>query len=113
MRFALAIACILLAMPPAALAAINDVKALAAWERGGGREFNSTDEEIAAVKVPVLGVMGSLDNVASMQTRQKLLPSMQLVIVDGATHVGDRGVVRRPEFVAAIRQFIDAHPGAR
>ena len=97
----------------AALAAINDVKALAAWERGGGREFNSTDEEIAAVKVPVLGVMGSLDNVASMQTLQKLLPSMQLVIVDGATHVGDRGVVRRPEFVAAIRQFIDAHPGAR
>jgi len=48
-----------------------------------------------------------------MQTLQKLLPSMQLVIVDGATHVGTRGVVRRPEFVAAIRNFIDAHATAR
>ena len=30
------------------------------------------------------------------------------VTVDGATHWGDRGILTRPEFVAALRQFIAA-----
>ena len=93
----------------AALAAVNDVKALAAYQRGGSRELNSTDAEVAAIKVPVLAVMGSVDNVPSVQQLQKLLPSLKLVIIDGATHAGDRTAIRRPEFVAAIREFIAAH----
>lgn len=96
----------------AALAAQNDVKALAAFQRGGSREQNSTDAEVAAIKVPVLGVIGRLDAVRSMTQLQTLLPSMKLVIVEGATHVGDRSVVRRPEFVSAIREFIAAHAAA-
>ena len=94
----------------AALAAVNDVKALAAYQRGGSRALNSTDAEVAAIKVPVLGIMGSLDNVASMRRLQMLLPSLEIVVIDGATHWGDRGATRRPEFVAAIRAFIAAHP---
>lgn len=94
----------------AALAATNDVKALAAYYRGGTREFNATDEEMAAVKVPVLGVIGSLDNVKSMNDLHALLPTLKVVVIDGATHVGDRAATRRPEFVDAIRQFIAAHP---
>jgi pimeloyl-ACP methyl ester carboxylesterase len=94
----------------AALAAVNDVKALAAYQRGGSRDLNSTDAEIAAVKVPVLGIMGSLDNVPSMNQLQTLLPAMKVVVIDGATHAGDRTAVRRPEFVNAVRDFIAAHP---
>ena len=96
----------------AALAAANDVKALAAYQRGGSRAYNSTDAEVAAIKVPVLGIIGSLDNVPSMRQLQTLLPTMKLVVIDGATHVGDRGAPRRPEFVAAIREFIAAHPAS-
>ena len=94
----------------AALAAVNDVKALAAYQRGGSRALNSTDAEVAAIKVPVLGIIGSLDNVASMKQLQTLLPSLKLVVIDGATHVGERSAPRRPEFVAAIREFIATHP---
>ena len=93
----------------AALVAENDVKALAAYQRGGSRELNSTDAEVAAIKVSVLAIMGSLDNVPSVQQLQQILPSLKAIIVDGATHVGDRGLVRRPEFVAAIREFIAAY----
>jgi pimeloyl-ACP methyl ester carboxylesterase len=94
----------------AALAAVNDVKALAAYYRGGTREFNATDAEVAAIKVPVLGVIGSLDNVPSMRQLQGVLPSLKIVVLDGATHAGERAATRRPEFVAAIREFIAAHP---
>jgi len=97
-----------------ALAAVNDVKALAAYQRGGSRELNATDDEVAAIKVPVLAIMGSVDNVPSVQQLQRLLPALKLVIIDGATHAGDRTAIRRPEFIAAIREFIDAHhSGAR
>ncbi len=94
----------------AALAATNDVKALAAYYRGGTREFNATDEEVAAIKAPVLAVIGSLDNVRSVNDLHTLLPTLNVVVIDGATHVGDRSAPRRPEFVDAIRQFIEAHP---
>ena len=94
----------------AALAAVNDVKALAAYQRGGSRALNSTDAEVAAIQIPVLGIIGSLDNVASMKQLQTLLPSLKLIVIEGATHVGDRGALRRPEFVAAIREFVASHP---
>jgi pimeloyl-ACP methyl ester carboxylesterase len=95
----------------AALAAVNDLKALAAYQRAGSRALNSTDSAMAAVRVPMLGVIGSLDNVPSMNALKGVLPSLTLVVIDGATHVGDRGAARRPEFVKAIRDFIDANRG--
>jgi pimeloyl-ACP methyl ester carboxylesterase len=94
----------------AALAAVNDVKALAAYQRAGTRALNSTDSEVVAIKVPVLGIIGSLDNVPSMNQLKSILPSLKLVVIDGATHVGDRGAARRPEFVKAIRDFVDSSP---
>ena len=94
----------------AALAAVNDVKALAAYNRAGTRALNSTDSEVVAIKVPTLGIIGSLDNVASMNQLKGILPSLKLVVIDGATHVGDRGAARRPEFVKAIRDFVDSSP---
>jgi pimeloyl-ACP methyl ester carboxylesterase len=61
----------------------------------------------AVVKVPTLGVVGSLDGMrAGMERLKKLRPDMQLVIVDGATHGGERGILSRPELIAALRQFL-------
>ena len=96
-----------------ALAAANDVQALAAYYRGGTRDFNATDEEVAAIKVPTLGIVGSLDNVAAMNELHSLLPTLRVVIIDGATHMGPRGAPRRPEFAEAIRRFIAENASSR
>ena len=88
----------------ARLASVNDVKALAAFQRGGSREQNATDQEISAVKIPILAIIGSLDNVRSMTQLQSLLPSLTVVVIDGATHAGERSAVRRPEFIDAVRK---------
>jgi pimeloyl-ACP methyl ester carboxylesterase len=92
-----------------ALVATNDVQSLAAFYRGGTRDFNATDAEVAAIKVPTLGIIGSVDNVASMNTLHTLLPSLRVVVIDGATHRGPRAAPRRPEFTDAIRAFIAEH----
>ena len=93
------------------LVAVNDVKALAAYQRKGSRDINTTNAEVAKIQVPVLGVIGSLDGgVRTMRELQTILPGIKVVVIDGATHVGDRAAPRRPEFVAAIREHIAAHP---
>lgn len=93
----------------AALAAENDVKALAAVRRGGFRGLYNMREEIAAIRVPLLMIYGSLDSVGSGKTMQSILPSAKLVVIEGATHGGERAAVRAPEFLAAVREFIAAH----
>jgi pimeloyl-ACP methyl ester carboxylesterase len=93
-----------------ALAAVNDVKALAAYQRKGLRELNTTDAEVAAVQVPMLGVIGSVDNgLRGMQQLQTILPTLKVVVIEGATHAGDRTAAGRPEFASAIRDFMAAH----
>jgi pimeloyl-ACP methyl ester carboxylesterase len=93
----------------ASLAAENDPKALAALRRGGYRGLYNTISEAAAIRVPFLMVYGSLDAVKSGQAMQDILPGASLVVIDGATHGGEKSAARRPEFVAAIRQFLAAH----
>ena len=66
----------------------------------------------AAVMVPTLGIVGSLDgNLTGLQALQKMRPTLKLVVIDGASHSGDRGTMRRPEFVAAVREFISLNRG--
>jgi pimeloyl-ACP methyl ester carboxylesterase len=93
----------------ATLAAENDVKALAALRRGGFRGLYNTREEAAAIRVPLLMIYGSLDSVGAGKTMQGILPSAKLVVIEGATHGGEKSAARHPEFVAAVRQFVDAH----
>ena len=84
----------------------NDPGAFAADVRGRG-ELAVTDAQLAAVRVPVLAVVGTLDaNLRPVNDLKKILPSIKVVVVDGATHGGERGVPGRPEFVSAIREFI-------
>lgn len=68
---------------------------------------------VAAVKVPTLSIVGSEDpERARLEALTKLRPTVKLLIVDGATHGGERGILRRPELIAALRDFLSAHHGA-
>jgi pimeloyl-ACP methyl ester carboxylesterase len=75
-----------------------------------------TPEQVKAVKVPTLGVVGSLDSaLESMQDLAKLRPDMKFVIVEGASHTGPDGMQGRPELISVIREFISSQrkPDAR
>ena len=84
----------------------NDPAAFAADVRGRHAQA-VTDAEIGAVRVPTLVIVGSADAaLASVNELKKILPSIKVVVINGATHTGERGATGRPEFVNAIREFI-------
>lgn len=93
-----------------ALADVNqDRRAVAALIRSFRNQV-ITPAQVAAVKVPTLGIAGSADSLLlDLQDLKKLRPALELVVIDGATHTGARGARGRPEFVAAIREFITSH----
>ena len=70
--------------------------------------FN-TRAEAAAIRVPMLMVYGSLDSVPAGKEMLSILPTAKLVVIDDATHAGERSAVRRPEFIAAVRQFMSLY----
>ena len=89
----------------------QDRFALAAVSRGMQDQV-ITPAQAAAVKVPTLGVVGSLDGyLADFKELAKLRPDMKLVVIEGASHGGATGAMRRPEFVAAVREFISSSRG--
>ena len=89
----------------APLAAANDVKALAALWRGY-RTLLTPDAALAAVRVPMIVIVGSEDgNVSNVPALAKAHPQIRTLVVQGAQHGGEQGVMRRPEFMAALRSF--------
>jgi pimeloyl-ACP methyl ester carboxylesterase len=90
------------------LVATNDPKALAAYHRGR-RALVVTDAQLAAVRVPTLGIIGSADpSLSGMNDMKTVLPALPVIVIEGAMHGGERGVLRRPEFLAALREFVAA-----
>jgi pimeloyl-ACP methyl ester carboxylesterase len=72
-----------------------------------------TSAEIAALRMPLLIVVGSEDVPESrVAAFEGLEPRPKFVVVPGATHGGPRGALRRPEFVAAVTEFLRAHAAA-
>lgn len=95
-----------------ALVASNDPRAHAALYRAR-RALLVADGEMQAVGVPVLAILGSADSaLPRVQAMQARCPRMKLLVVKGAVHPTGhpRGLPSRPEFVAAIRAHIKAHP---
>lgn len=91
------------------IVAVNDPIALAAYNRSR-RALATTNAQMAAVRVPTIGVVGGADAfLVGMKELKVLLPALTVVVIDGATHSGDRAATRRPEYVNAIREFIAAH----
>jgi pimeloyl-ACP methyl ester carboxylesterase len=69
-----------------------------------------TRAQVSAIKIPTLGVVGSLDSTRNrMQAVKEFWPDLNLIVVDGATHAGDRGIMTRAEFTMELRRFIVAH----
>jgi len=87
----------------------NDRFAMAALVRSRG-EMAFSAKDMASVKVPTLGLIGSADaNLPAMQQLASILPTLKVVVIEDATHGGPKGVVRRPEFVENFRAFTTAH----
>jgi pimeloyl-ACP methyl ester carboxylesterase len=86
----------------------QDRYALAAVVRG--RKYEAfTPAQAAAVTVPTLGIGGSLDSaLTALQELRKLRPSVRFVVIDGASHAGATGAMRRAEFISEIRAFLAA-----
>ena len=66
-----------------------------------------TLEQMAAVKVPTLGIVGTLDHtLKEMQALAKARPAMKFVLLEGVSHTGPTGIVAQPALVMEIRAFI-------
>ena len=90
----------------APLVAANDVKALAALWRGY-KTLAVTPEQLEAVKVPSIVITGSEDmSAAGVPDLNKTQPQIRTLVVQGAQHGGPEGVMRRREFLMALRESL-------
>ena len=86
----------------------QDYRALAASRRGGSKAL-ITPAQVAAIRVPTLGVVGTADPyLAEFKAMQALNPAIELVTIDGASH---STAPRRPELAEGILQFLARHKG--
>ena len=87
----------------------NDPKALGAYVRS--RKYQVVDlKKAAAVTVPTLGIVGDQDGLmADMKKLKEMRPDIRLVLVSGATHGGQRGILMKPETETELLTFLDAH----
>ena len=66
-----------------------------------------TAEQMRAVKVPTLGIVGALDHtLKEMLELKQQRPDMKFVLLEGVSHTGPTGIQGRPVLVTAIRGFI-------
>jgi pimeloyl-ACP methyl ester carboxylesterase len=89
----------------APLVAANDVKALAAMWRGGAFLI-TTDASLKAARFPMTEIIGTLDPaVAAVEPLRQAHPQIKMLVLEGATHGGEQGVLRRPETMIALREL--------
>ena len=81
----------------------NDPNALASVARGY-RDFATSQEQIEAIRAPVLAVLGSDDGFrADVERLKERMPRLRTHIVQGVDHVS---ILERPELLAAIEAFL-------
>jgi pimeloyl-ACP methyl ester carboxylesterase len=81
-----------------------DTTALAAIRRSM-KDTVVKRQQLTAITIPVLGIVGSADPaLKELQELRTMLPAMQLVVIDGASHTA---APARPEFVEALLRFWD------
>jgi pimeloyl-ACP methyl ester carboxylesterase len=84
----------------------KDPLALAAVRRSN-RDQVVTEAQMAAVRVPVLGIVGTADPyLKEFQQLKAAMPQLELVSIEGASH---GSAPARPDFVAALERFLAAH----
>jgi len=90
----------------------NDALALAAVQRGNKAQV-VTPANVRALTIPMLAVIGGVDPIKEgVDAFSKLKPELKVVVIEGASHGGARAAPSRPEFAAAIRDFLIAHRSA-
>jgi hypothetical protein len=83
------------------------VKALAALWRGYNT-LSVTNQQLSSVGVPQIVLIGSEDlSAAGVPELQKTHPQIRTLVVQGAQHGGPDGVMRRPEFMTTLREFLN------
>ena len=82
-----------------------DSKAQAAAGRSL-KELTVSDDQLKAIKVPVLAIYGSKDMVELITGIKTLVPGIKVSVIEGASH---SDAPERPEFVRGIRDFISQH----
>jgi pimeloyl-ACP methyl ester carboxylesterase len=86
----------------------QDPKALAAVRRSNPAQV-VTEAQMAALRMPTLGVVGTADPyLREFQQLKAAMPQLELVTIPGASHGSAPG---RPEFLAAVLDFLRRHPG--
>lgn len=86
----------------------QDYRALAASRRGGSRAL-VTPAQVAAIRVPTLGIVGTSDPyLAEFNAMKAMNPAIELVTIEGASHATAPG---RPELAAAVLDFLGRHRG--
>ncbi len=91
---------------------LQDYVALEARLRASRTREVPTYQQLGAVDVPVLAIVGSEDseaNIEGLKATKSVLPSLELVVIDGATHSRERGAVSRSEFLRSLKAFIASH----
>lgn len=93
--------------------AANDAQALASVARRY-REFATSADEIKAIDIPMLAIIGSDDAFRSNVNALKIMmPDLTVIVVEGAGHVS---VLEKPEFQEAVEAFLSIkwrlNPGA-
>jgi pimeloyl-ACP methyl ester carboxylesterase len=87
----------------------NDAKALEAVFRGMD-QFDVKEEQLKANRVPTLAIVGGEDPLkVTVDELQGVMAELKVVVVDGAGHMS---CVFRPEFIAAICEFLAEHKAA-
>ena len=73
----------------------------------GYKDQAVTAEQMAAVKVPTMGIVGTLDHtLKDMQELKAIRPAMKLVLLEGVSHTGKTGIQGSPALVTEIRTFV-------
>lgn len=86
----------------------QDCRALAASRRGGSTALVNP-AQVAAIRVPTLGIVGSADPYLSgFQAMQALNPSIELITIQGASH---SDTPARPELVEGLLRFLARYAG--
>jgi hypothetical protein len=81
------------------------VKAFAAMWRGGAFLL-TTDAALKAAKFPMIEIIGTLDpSVSEVEPLRRAHPQIKTLVLEGATHGGEQGVLRRPETMAALQEL--------
>jgi pimeloyl-ACP methyl ester carboxylesterase len=86
----------------------NDALALAAVQRGNKAQV-VTLADVRALKMPLLAIIGSADPIkVGVDAFKRVKPDVKVVVIEGATHRGERGAPARSEFREALHAFLSA-----